>query len=193
MSENVAVIGVGHTKFGELWDKSWVELVEEAGLQALQDAGILKKDIDKFFLGNMSLGMFGGQEHTASKVFSEVFKGGEDSEVLGRRVEGACSSGGLALETSFNDVLAGMQSGEDRIVMAGGFEKMTDKSTDEATKILSAASDMDKEIGFTFPALYGMLKDRYLEETDAEEKDFDFIAVKSHKNASKNPRAQYPF
>ncbi len=193
MGENVAVIGVGHTEFGELWDKSWVELVEEAGLQALQDAGIMKGDIDKFFLGNMSLGMFGGQEHTASKVFSEIFKGDAESEVLGRRIEGACSSGGLALEASFNDVLAGAHSGDDKIIMAGGFEKMTDKPTDQATKILSAASDMGKELGFTFPALYGMLKDRYIQETDAEEEDFDHIAVKSHKNASKNPRAQYPF
>ncbi len=193
MKEKVAVIGVGHTEFGELWDRSWVELVEEAGLEALEDAGIKKNDIEKFFLGNMSLGMFGGQEHTASKVFSEVFDSNPESQILGRRIEGACSSGGLALEASFNDVLAGAHHDEDRIVMAGGFEKMTDKSTDEATKILSAASDMGKEVGFTFPALYGMLKDRYLEETEATEEDFDHIAVKSHKHASKNPRAQYPF
>lgn len=193
MKEKVAIIGVGHTEFGELWDRSWVNLVEEAGLEALEDAGIKKNDIEKFFLGNMSLGMFGGQEHTASKVFSEVFDSNPESQVLGRRIEGACSSGGLALEASFNDVLAGIHDSEDRIVMAGGFEKMTDKPTDEATKILSAASDMGKEIGFTFPALYGMLKDRYLEETDADEEDFDHIAVKSHKNASLNPRAQYSF
>ncbi|MFP4116489.1 MAG: thiolase C-terminal domain-containing protein [Candidatus Aenigmatarchaeota archaeon] len=193
MKEKVAIIGVGHTEFGELWDSSWIELVEEAGLEALEDAGIKKNDIEKFFLGNMSLGMFGGQEHTASKVFSEVFDSNPESQVLGRRIEGACSSGGLALEASFNDVLAGIHHDEDRIVMAGGFEKMTDKSTDEATKILSAASDMGKEVGFTFPALYGMLKDRYLRETDAEEEDFDYIAVKSHKHASENPRAQYSF
>ncbi|MFP4115989.1 MAG: thiolase C-terminal domain-containing protein [Candidatus Aenigmatarchaeota archaeon] len=193
MDERVAVIGVGHTEFGELWDRSWVELVEEAGLKALEDARIRKKQIQKFFLGNMSLGMFGGQEHTASKVFSEIFNSGPESEILGRRIEGACSSGGLALEASYNDVLAGIQEGEDRIIMVGGFEKMTDKPTEKATKILSAASDMGKEIGFTFPSLYGMLKDRYLEETDAKEQDFDYIAVKSHKNASLNPKAQYPF
>ncbi len=193
MKEKVAIIGVGHTEFGELWDRSWVDLVEEAGLKALEDANIKKNDINKFFLGNMSLGMFGGQEHTASKVFSEIFNSSPGNQVLGRRIEGACSSGGLALEASFNDVLAGAHQGEDRVIMAGGFEKMTDKPTDEATKILSAASDMGKELGFTFPALYGMLKDRYLEETDAEEEDFDYIAVKSHKNASLNKRAQYSF
>ncbi len=193
MKDKIAVIGVGHTEFGELWDSSWIDLVEEAGLGALEDASIKKKDIDKFFLGNMSLGMFGGQEHTASKVFSEVFSGGPDSHVLGRRIEGACSSGGLALEASFNDILAGIHHGQDKIIMAGGFEKMTDKPTDEATKILSAASDMGKEMGFTFPALYGIIKDRYIEETGAEEEDFDYIAVKSHKNASLNSRAQYSF
>lgn len=193
MSERVAIIGVGQTEFGELWHQSWVDLVEKAGLEALEDAGIRKKDIQKFFIGNMSLGMFEGQEHTASKIFSEVFDGTTDSELLGRRIEGACASGGLALEAAFNDVLAGVQRDEDRILMAGGFEKMTDRPTEETTRILAGASDIDKEVGFTFPALYGMIKDRYLYETDAEEEDFDLIAVKSHKNAVHNPKAQYPF
>lgn len=193
MSQKVAIIGAAQTEFGELWDRSWVDLVEEAGLKALEDAGIKRKHIEKFFLGNMSLGMFGNQEHTASKVYSEIFDGNPDSRILGRRVEGACSSGGLALEASFNDVLAGLHENEDRIIMAGGFEKMTDKGTEEATRILAGAADVDKEVGFTFPALYGTLKDRYLYETDAREEDFDLIAVKSHKNASLNPKAQYSF
>lgn len=189
----VAIIGTGHTQFGELWHQSWVDLVEKAGLEALEDAGIRKKRIQKFFMGNMSLGMFEGQEHSASKVFSEIFNGQSNSSLLGRRIEGACASGGLALEASFNDILAGIQRGEDRILMAGGFEKMTDKTTEETTRILAGASDVDKEVGFTFPALYGMMKDRYLHETDAREEDFDLIAVKNHKNAAHNPKAQYSF
>ncbi|MFP4045506.1 MAG: thiolase C-terminal domain-containing protein [Candidatus Aenigmatarchaeota archaeon] len=193
MSKKVAIVGAGHTEFGELWHRSWIDLVEEAGLEALEDADIEKRDIDKFFIGNMSLGMFAGQEHTAAKVFSEVFDGKSSSELLGRRIEGACSSGGLALEAGFNDVLAGLERDEDRIILVGGFEKMTDKPTEEATRILAGASDVEKEIGFTFPALYGMMKDRYLYETDAEEDDFHLIAVKSHKNATLNPKAQYNF
>lgn len=193
MSDNVAIIGVGHTEFGELWDKSWIELVEAAGLKALEDAGINKKRIDKLFLGNMSLGMFGDQEHSASKVFSEIFESGAGYDIIGKRIEGACSSGGLALETAYNDVLAGMATGEDRVVIVGGVEKMTDNPTEETTRILSSASDIEREVGFTFPALYATLRDRYIYETDATDEDFDMIAAKSHKNAALNDKAQYPF
>lgn len=193
MSDKVAIIGVGHTKFGELWDKSWIELVEEAGLEALEDAGIGKGSIDKLFLGNMSLGMFGDQEHSASKVYSEIFESGSDFDVIGKRVEGACSSGGLALETAYNDVLAGIGKGEDRVVLVGGVEKMTDNPTEETTRILSSASDIEREIGFTFPALYATLRERYLYETDATDEDFDRVVTKTHKNASLNDKAQYSF
>lgn len=189
----VVIVGTGQTEFGELWDRSWVDLVEEAGLQALLEAGIEKKRINKLFLGNMSLGMFGGQEHSASKIFSEIFHAEHEPEVLGKRVEGACASGGLALESAYSEILAGLQKDEDSFVLVGGVEKMTDRGTEEAIRILGAASDVEKEIGFTFPAFYGNLKDRYLYETDAEEDDFHRIAVKSHVNANANPKAQYSF
>jgi acetyl-CoA C-acetyltransferase len=43
---DVAVIGVGLTKFGELWDKSFRQLIAEAGSKAILDAKIEGKDID---------------------------------------------------------------------------------------------------------------------------------------------------
>ena len=44
----VAIIGMGCTKFGELWDKSPEFLMVEAFEEAMQDAGVEKKDIDAF-------------------------------------------------------------------------------------------------------------------------------------------------
>ena len=35
---DVAVLGIGQTKFGELWDRSFREIGIEAGLQSLVDA-----------------------------------------------------------------------------------------------------------------------------------------------------------
>ena len=43
---DVSIIGVGITKFGELWDKSLRELGLETGLAAINDAGITSNDID---------------------------------------------------------------------------------------------------------------------------------------------------
>jgi len=46
---DVAVIGIGCTKFGELWDKSFRSLVVEAGAMAIADAGISGEQIDEMF------------------------------------------------------------------------------------------------------------------------------------------------
>ncbi|MEE9223475.1 MAG: thiolase domain-containing protein, partial [Thermoplasmata archaeon] len=46
---DVAIIGVGDTKFGELWDRSFREIGIEAGLEALEDAGITGQQIDALF------------------------------------------------------------------------------------------------------------------------------------------------
>ena len=42
---DVAVIGIGMTRFGKLPDRSIKDLVREAVLGAMQDSGIRKKDI----------------------------------------------------------------------------------------------------------------------------------------------------
>jgi len=48
----VAIIGMGCTKFGELWDKSAEDLMVDAFEEALEDAGIEKKDIQAAWQGN---------------------------------------------------------------------------------------------------------------------------------------------
>jgi len=50
----VAVIGVGDTEFGELWDHSFREIGIMAGLAAVADANISADVIDALYVGNMS-------------------------------------------------------------------------------------------------------------------------------------------
>ena len=59
----VAVIGVGCTKFGEKWESSFRNLFVEAGALALEDANLSGERIDEIFVGNMSAGRFVEQEH----------------------------------------------------------------------------------------------------------------------------------
>jgi len=63
MVRDVAVIGIGLTKFGELWDKSFRNLISEAGAKAIMDSGISGSEIDALYIGSMSAGRFVGQEH----------------------------------------------------------------------------------------------------------------------------------
>ena len=61
---DVAIIGVGLTKFGELWDQNLRDIFAEAALKAMEDAKIDK--IDSMYVGAMSSGLYNNQEHLAS-------------------------------------------------------------------------------------------------------------------------------
>jgi len=63
---DVAVIGVGIIKCGELWEKSHRDIFVEAALNAIDDAGV--DHIDSMFVGCMSSGLFVAQEHLASML-----------------------------------------------------------------------------------------------------------------------------
>src|SRR4030042_3402291 len=95
---DVAIIGVGMTKWGELWDKSLRTIFTETALLAIADAGVDK--IDSMVVGCMSSGLFVGQEHLSSLLADYLGR----TPVAAARVESACSSGGLALRPG---VLAG--------------------------------------------------------------------------------------
>ena len=87
---DVSVIGVGLTRFGELWDKSFRQLTAEAGAKAIFDAGIEGKDIDAMYIGSMSAGRFVGQEHVGALVADA--SGFSHLHIPATRVEGACAS-----------------------------------------------------------------------------------------------------
>ena len=59
ITDKVAVIGMGCTKFGEHWDKSVDDLLVEAAYEAFEDAGIEPSDIDAAWLGTLQSGYAG--------------------------------------------------------------------------------------------------------------------------------------
>jgi acetyl-CoA C-acetyltransferase len=181
----VAIIGVGITKFGELWWSSFREIFIEAGIQALEDAGISGRDIEAMYIGNMSAGQFIRQEHVACLIADQAGL----NPIPCTRVEAACASGGLALRQAIIDVASGMHN----IVIAAGVEKMSDVLTEEAVGALASASDQEWEafVGATFPALYALMARRHMYEFGTTEEQMAMVAVKNHDFANKNPVAQY--
>jgi len=184
---DVAVIGVGLTKFGELWDKSFRQLIAEAGSKAILDAKIEGKDIDALYIGSMSSGRFVDQEHIGALV-AEV-SGFSQLHIPATRVEGACASGGLAVREGYLSIASGMND----IVVVGGVEKMNDVGGAEATEILATASDQEWEafFGATFPAIYAMIATRHMHEHGTTKEQLAQVAVKNHANGALNPYAQY--
>jgi len=182
---DVAVIGIGMNKWGELWEKSLRDIYVEAALMAIDDAGV--DHIDSMYVGSMSSGIFVGQEHIASLLADYL----GCTPVPSTRVETACASGGLALRLGFMEVASGLSD----VVLVSGVEKMTDVGGDEATYALGTAADQEYECyhGITFPGLYALMAVAHMNQYGTTRKQLAQVAVKNHKNGSKNPLAQFPF
>jgi acetyl-CoA C-acetyltransferase len=181
----VAIIGAGLTQFGEFWERSYRDLIVEAGVKAIKDAGIDGIEIQSLYVGSMTPGLFIQQEHIGALV-------ADNAGLLGipaTRVEAACASGGMALRQAYLCIKAGVAD----IVVAGGVEKMTDASTEHAAVALAGAADQEWEAfhGVTFPALYAMMARRHMLEYGTTEEQMAQVAVKNHHNGALNPNAQY--
>jgi len=180
---DVAIIGIGMTRFGELWEKSLRDLMVEAGLQAIADAGV--DHVDSMYVGCMSGGLFVEQEHLASLASDFLGLG----PIPATRVESACASGGLAVRSAFIEVASGLSE----VVLAMGVEKMTDLAGDACTAALATAADQDYESfhGVTFPGLYAMIARAHMERYGTTSEQLAATAVKNHANGALNPLAQF--
>jgi acetyl-CoA C-acetyltransferase len=184
---DVAVIGVGMNKWGELWEKSLRDIFVEAALLAMDDAGV--DHIDSLYVGSMSPGLFIGQEHLGSLLADYLGQ----CPIPAARVESACASGGLAVRMGWMDVALGTSD----IVMVGGVEKMLDVDGAGATYALATAADQEWECynGATFPGLYAMIANAYQAKHnipfDTFRKQLAQVAVKNHANGLLNPNAQF--
>lgn len=183
----VAIIGVGLTKFGELWESSFSQLFVEAGANAIKDANIDGKDIEAIFVGNMSGGRFIDQEHVSSLIADHAGL----NPLPSTRVEAACASGGLALRQGVISILSGFHD----MVVVGGVEKMTDVLIGQITQTLATAADSEWEtfLGMTFPGLYAMMARKHMQEFGTTREQLAMVSVKNHANAKHNPYAQFHF
>ncbi len=185
---DVAIIGAGCTKFGEMWERSFRDIVVEAGALAIADAKLTGDEIEAMYVGNMSGGQFVGQEHTGSLIAD--FAGlAQEKHIPATRVEAACASGGLALRNAVMSVASGYHD----VVVAAGIEKMTDVETGVTSDALASAADREWEgfVGATFPALYAMIARLHMHKYGTTREQLAAVAVKNHRHAIHNPRAQF--
>ncbi len=188
---SVSIIGTGHTDVGRLEDSIY-DLIEEAGLEALEEAAIAPGDIGGIWLGNFSSGSFNNQEHLAPYALTI-----DDNLRFtpATSVENACASGSAAID----EARKALEADEIDFALVIGVEKMTSRDTKETMKILSKASYWPQEgaEGMTFPGLFAEFARGYSEYHDIPisdlREDFARIAAKNHRNATENPLAQMPW
>jgi acetyl-CoA C-acetyltransferase len=179
----VAVLGIGQVKIGELWDQSLRGLAGDASLLALQDAGL--DHVDSVFVGNMMSSSANHQQHLGAYLADWI--GMRSSSAL--RIEAACSSGAAA----FRSGVMAIASGQLESALVLGVEKMTDSPGSEITFSLATAADADWELdqGLSFVALNALVMQRYMHEYGWKKDDFAAFSINSHANAVHNPYARF--
>lgn len=181
----IRVVGTGLTKFGELWDKSLLDLAGEAANEAINNSGLKKNAIEAVFVANMLYGKLANQDHLGAVVASEL-----DLKGASFRIEGACASGGLAVHLAIQSLLAGTYKN----VLVVGVEKMTDAPAGEiSSALMGAGSESERKAGLTFPALYALIAHAHMQKYGTTKNHLAAVSIKNHFHASLNDKAQYPY
>jgi acetyl-CoA C-acetyltransferase len=180
----VSIVSAGLSKFGRLDGRYGRELFADAAKEAFDRCPNLNpiKDVEALFVGHMGES-YEHQGHTGPTLAD--WTGLLPKPAV--RLESACASSGAALRTGIQAILSGMH----KIVMVGGVEKMTHRTTAEVTEFLAMASDMPFEQwnGLTFPGLYALMATAHMHEYGTTEEQMAQVAVKNHHNGTLNPKA----
>jgi acetyl-CoA C-acetyltransferase len=160
------------------------ELFAEATQEAFNRCPNLNpiKEIEALFVGHMGES-YEHQGHTGPTLAD--WAGLLPKPAI--RIESACASSGSALRMGILAILSGLH----KVVMVGGVEKMTHRTTAEVTEFLAMASDMPFEQwnGITFPGLYALMATAHMNKYGTTEEQMARVAVKNHFNGSLNPKA----
>lgn len=179
-----SIVSAGMSKFGKNEGLYARELFGYAFKEAVDRCPKLnpKQDIKAMFIGHMGEA-YEHQGHTGSAI-------ADWSGLIGipsTRTEAACASGGAALRSGIYAVLSGLAD----VVIVGGVEKMTHRTTAEVTEYLAMASDYPFEQfhGITFPGLFALMATAHMNTYGTTQEQMAKVAVKNHYHASLNPKA----
>jgi len=180
----VSIVSAGLSKFGKLEGLYAREIFAEAAKEAFDRCPNLdpKRDIKMLFVGHMGES-YEHQGHTGATVADWAGL----LHIPATRTETACASSGAALRAGVFAVLSGLCD----VVMVGGVEKMTHRTTSEVTEFLAMASDFPFEQwhGITFPGLYALMATAHMHKYGTTEEQLAMVAVKNHHNGFLNPKA----
>jgi acetyl-CoA C-acetyltransferase len=181
IKDKVAIVGMGCTKFGELWDKGQDDLIIEAAQEAYEDAGIEQKDIEAAWVGTMFSGDTG-------RLLSEPLK---LNYIPVTRVENMCATGSDAMRNAAYAVAAGVYD----IVLVLGFDKLKDTGWMGLGKVPfpSDGRGLIGSQGMSGPSAFALLATAYFAKYGLSPQEgkrmIGMISVKSHANGAKHPKA----
>jgi acetyl-CoA C-acetyltransferase len=179
IKDQVAIIGMGCTNFGEHWDKSVDDMLIDSSQEAYASAGIGPDDVDAYWFGTFGSGVSGLTLSSALKIDYKPVT----------RVENMCATGSEA----FRNACYAVASGAYDTVMAIGVEKLKDNGM--SGLVTGNIPDDGTMSDLTAPAMFSLLAPAYAEKYGVDETEMKDvltrIAWKNHYNGARNPRAQF--
>jgi acetyl-CoA C-acetyltransferase len=185
IKDKVAIIGMGCTKFGERWDVGAEELMVEAFIECIADAGIEKKDIQAAWLGTCI------DEVNVGKSALPVTMALRLDKIPATRVENFCASGTESLRGAVYAVASGAYD----ICLAMGVEKLKDTGYGGLPSGGSSSGTLNWLWlpAITAPGSFAQLASAYAAKYKVSDEDLKLalahVSAKSHANGALNPKA----
>jgi len=181
IKDKVAILGMGCTQFGELWDKNHQDLVVDACYEAFEDASVAPDDIQMAWYGSRESGFTGAQLSNALKL----------DYISISRVENFCAGG----TDTFRNACYAVAAGVCDLALAVGVEKTKDHSGGFNMFIPNPFDRTGLEWDLPPASQFAQLATRYFHHyglTYEEGKQvLAKIAVKNHFNGTMSPKAHF--
>ncbi|MWG33630.1 thiolase family protein [Halomarina oriensis] len=181
---DVAIVGASMTQFGRR-EGEWIrDLLAQAGEQCLEDANVAPHELDHLYVSNMASGELEGQTGVPNMLAHDLAA----IPAYTQRIDQTSSSGGAGVYAAWQSIASGAS---DVTLLVGG-EKMTHRSTAEATDVIASLTHpVEYKQGVTLPSFAGLTARLYLDTYDAPRESLAKVAVKNHRNGVDNPHAQF--
>ncbi|MBW6483279.1 MAG: thiolase family protein [Vicingaceae bacterium] len=181
---DIAIIGIGVTKFGELFHQSYDDLVRDAAKQAVNDAQISMDEIGAAWLSTAfpEIGVFKGRSGMDLSEPLSLYN------IPVTRVSNFCASGADAIRNAVN----ALRAGECDVAMALGVEKLRDRQPqDSIVKMMVEYGHPFLQKGFTAAGTFAVYANRMMKKYGLTREDISNVSVKNHLHGAMNEKAFY--
>ena len=181
---DIAIIGIGVTKFGELFHQSYDDLVRDAAMQAITDAKIGVDEIGAAWLSTAfpEIGVFKGRSGMDLAEPLSLYN------IPITRLSNYCASGADAIRNAAN----ALRAGECDVAMALGVEKLRDRQPqDSIVKMMVEYGHPFLQKGFTAAGTFAVYANRIMHQYGVTKEDIAAISVKNHFHGVMNDKAHH--
>ena len=180
--DDVAVVGVGQSKFSRKCGITIKELVFEAFQEAMEGLDITNSDID----ASITCSSLYDNQRSAESPIAEYLGLNPQPTFL---IENACAASSTGLRTAWALIKSGLYD----IVAVLGVEKMSGQTSREVAEMMGRAYDVtwESSFGLTMPGGYAMHAQAHMAKYGTTEEQLANVRVKNSYYSTMNPKAAF--